>query len=104
VLPGTRKKPSDSIQLKKTHLKEKLENLKSEMQKLEANEKQVLASPDKQISLTDPDSLDARWRRTGAARAYNVQIAVETEQNLIVHHEATNVGSDRSQSGYRAGL
>jgi len=42
--------------LKKTHLKEKLEKLKSEVQKLEAIEKQVLASPDKQISLTDPDS------------------------------------------------
>jgi transposase len=35
--------PSESIELKKTHLKEKLEKLKSEMQKLEAIEKQVLA-------------------------------------------------------------
>jgi hypothetical protein len=33
---------------------EKLEKLKSEMQKLEAIEKQVLPSPDRQISLTDP--------------------------------------------------
>ena len=48
--------PSESIELKKTHLKEKLEKLKSEMQKLESIERQVLASPDKQISLTDPDS------------------------------------------------
>jgi hypothetical protein len=43
-----------------------LEKLKSEMQKLEAIEKQVLASPDKQISLTDPDarlgSSSATWR------------------------------------------
>jgi transposase len=45
-----RQEPSESIELKKTHLKEKLEKLKSEMQKLEAIEKQVLASPDKQIS------------------------------------------------------
>jgi hypothetical protein len=28
---------------------------------------------------------------------YNVQIAVDTEHHLIVHHEVTNVGSDRSQ-------
>jgi transposase len=28
---------------------------------------------------------------------YNVQIAVDTENHLIVHHEVTNVGSDRSQ-------
>ena len=48
--------PSESIELKKTHLKEKLEKLKSEMQRLESIERQVLASPDKQISLTDPDS------------------------------------------------
>jgi hypothetical protein len=37
-------------------LKEKLTKLKSEMAKLEAIEKQVLAAPDQQISLTDPDS------------------------------------------------
>jgi hypothetical protein len=40
-----RQEPSESIELEKTHLKEKLEKLKSEMQKLEAIEKQVLASP-----------------------------------------------------------
>src|SRR5499425_803555 len=38
--------PSETIELKKTYLKEKLEKLKSEMEKLEAIERQVLASPD----------------------------------------------------------
>ena len=47
--------PSQSVELKKTYLKDKLEKLKSEMEKLEAIERQVLASPDQQISLTDPD-------------------------------------------------
>ena len=28
---------------------------------------------------------------------YNVQVAVDTEHHLIVTHEVTNVGSDRSQ-------
>ena len=90
--------PSESIELKKTHLKEKLEKLKSEMQKLEAIERQVLASPDKQISLTDPDcrSMATSGRGSGVV-GYNVQIAVDTEHHLIVHHEVTNVGSDRSQ-------
>src|SRR5262245_9938370 len=41
--------------------------LTSEMQKLEAYEKAMLASPDQQISLTDPDCR-ARWRRAGAAQ------------------------------------
>jgi hypothetical protein len=72
--------------------------LKSEMQKLEAIEQQVLASPDKQISLTDPDSRSmATSGRGSGVVGYNVQIAVETEHHLIVHHDVTNVGSDRSQ-------
>jgi hypothetical protein len=93
-----RQEPSETIELKKTHLKEKLEKLKSEMQKLEAIEQQVLASPDKQISLTDPDSRSmATSGRGSGVVGYNVQIAVDTEHHLIVHHEVTNVGSDRSQ-------
>jgi transposase len=68
------------------------------MQKLEAIEQQVLASPDKQISLTDPDSRSmATSGRGSGVVGYNVQIAVDTEHHLIVHHEVTNVGSDRSQ-------
>jgi hypothetical protein len=28
---------------------------------------------------------------------YNVQVAVDTERHLIVTHEVTNIGNDRSQ-------
>jgi hypothetical protein len=38
--------------LKKERIKEKLEKLKSEMAKLAAIERQMLAAPDQQISLT----------------------------------------------------
>jgi transposase len=90
--------PSETIELKKTYLKDKLEKLRSEMAKLEAIERQVLASPDKQISLTDPDSRSmATSGRGSGVVGYNVQTAVDTEHHLIVHHEVTNVGSDRSQ-------
>src|SRR2546423_9466028 len=51
-----RQEPSDVLVLKTTRLKEKLDKLKEEMGKLAAYEKQMLASPDSQISLTDPDS------------------------------------------------
>jgi transposase len=87
--------PSESLELKKTYLKEKLEKLKSEMQKLEAIERQVLASPDQQISLTDPDcrSMATSGRGSGVV-GYNVQTAVDTEHHLIVAHEVTNVGND----------
>ena len=90
--------PSETITLKKAHLQEKLEKLKSEMAKLDAIEKQMLASPDQQISLTDPDSRSmATSGRGSGVVGYNVQTAVDTEHHLIVHHEVTNVGSDRSQ-------
>ena len=87
--------PSESVELKKTYLKEKLEKLKSEMEKLEAIERQVRASPDQQISLTDPDcrSMATSGRGSGVV-GYNVQTAVDTEHHLIVAHEVTNVGND----------
>jgi transposase len=93
-----RQEPSETITLKKTRIKDKLEKLKSEVEKLAAIEKQVLASPDKQISFTDPDSRSmATSGRGSGVVGYNVQTAVDTEHHLIVAHEVTNVGSDRSQ-------
>ena len=67
------------------------------MQRLAAMEKQMLASPDEQISLTDPDSRSmATSGRGSGVVGYNVQVAVDIN-HLIVTHEVTNVGSDRSQ-------
>ena len=84
--------------MKTTRLKEKLDKLKEEMAKLAAYEKQMLASSDQQISLTDPDSRSmATSGRGSGVVGYNVQVAVDTEHHLIVTHEVTNTGSDRSQ-------
>ena len=90
--------PSETVVLSKTRLKEKLAKLEEEVQRLKAIEKQVLASPDGQISLTDPDcrSMATSGRGSGMV-AYNVQSAVDTTNHLIVAHEVTNVGTDRSQ-------
>ncbi len=58
----------------------------------------MLASPDQQISLTDPDSRSmATSGRGSGVVGYNVQIAVETNHHLIVMHEVTNDGTDRAQ-------
>ena len=58
----------------------------------------MLASPDQQVSLTDPDSRSmATSGRGSGVVGYNVQVAVDTEHHLIVAHEVTNSGSDRSQ-------
>jgi transposase len=93
-----RQEPSDTLALKTTRLKEKLVKLKEEMEKLAAHEKLMLASPDQQVSLTDPDSRSmATSGRGSGVVGYNVQVAVDTEHHLIVAHEVTNTGSDRSQ-------
>jgi transposase len=90
--------PSETLAAKTAHLKEKLTKLKSEMQKLEAYEEAMLASPDQQISLTDPDSRSmATSGRGSGVVGYNVQVAVDTEHHLIIAHEVTNSGSDRAQ-------
>src|SRR6516162_9885204 len=93
-----RQEPSDALAAKTEHLKEKLAKLASEQQRLKAIEKRMLTSPDQQISLTDPDSRSmATSGRGSGVVGYYVQIAVETQHHLIVTHEGTNTGSDRSQ-------
>ena len=79
-------------------LKEKIESVKMQLQKLAAIEKQLEVAPDKQISLTDPDarSMATSGRGTGVV-GYNVQSAVDAKNHLIVAHEVTNVGHDRTQ-------
>jgi transposase len=93
-----RQEPTDALATKSAHLKEKLAKLKEEMGKLDAHEKLMLASPDAQVSLTDPDSRSmATSGRGSGVVGYNVQVAVDTTHHLIVTHEVTNSGSDRSQ-------
>ena len=93
-----RQEPSEALGIKTDRLKEKLAKLEEEMEKLAAIEKQMLAAPDQQISLTDPDSRSmATSGRGSGVVGYNVQVAVETEHHLIVTHEVTNSGSDRAQ-------
>jgi transposase len=93
-----RHEPTEALARKTEHLKEKLAKLKEEMAKLAIIEAQMLASPDQQVSLTDPDSRSmATSGRGSGVVGYNVQVAVDTEHHLIVAHEVTNSGSDRSQ-------
>ncbi len=88
---------SDVTEIKTARLKEKLATLKKDMAELREIEVQLKASPSGQVSLTDPD---ARAMATSTSRGmvgYNVQTAVETQHHLIVAHEVTNIGTDRSQ-------
>jgi len=93
-----RQEPSEALSMKVIRLTKKIAKLREEMQRLQALETQMLAAPDRQISLTDPDarSMATSGRGSGVV-GYNVQAAVDTEHHLIIAHEVVNVGNDRGQ-------
>ena len=74
-----RHEPTEALAVKTARLKE-LAKLQEELGKLAAYERQMLASPGQQISLTDPDSRSmATSGRGSGVVGYNVQVAVDTE-------------------------
>ena len=75
-------------------LQAKIASLKAEVQRLKTLEPEVLAAPNKQLSMTDPDARVMRSRGIGIV-GYNVQTAVESEHHLIVTHTVSNQGNDR---------
>jgi transposase len=83
-------------QLKKGHLQGKISALKEQMRQLKVLEAQMLASPDQQLSLTDPDARSMK-SRDGGIVGYNVQVAVDAQHHLIVAHEVITEGIDRDQ-------
>jgi len=87
----------DSSETKQS-IVDKIDKLKRQMKKLYTLEKQRKNTPDKQLSLTDPDSRSMATHGRGSGMVgYNVQSAVDTKHHLIVAHKVTNVGSDRKQ-------
>jgi len=92
------REPSSVPAERVSHLNEKIAGVREQVRQLRRIEQQLQAAPDQQVSLTDPDarSMATSGRGTGIV-GYNVQTAVDTEHHMIVAHEVTNVGHDRSQ-------
>ena len=83
---------------KSQRLEDKIAALKKEMERLKKLELRMLQAPDQQISLTDPDARSMATSGRGSGMVgYNVQTAVDAKHHLIVTHEVTNVGHDRTQ-------
>ena len=78
------------------HLEQKLASLHAYMAELKIVDEQLRASPDGQVSLTDPDARSMNARGSGIV-GYNVQAAVEAGHHLVVAHDVVMTGSDRSQ-------
>ena len=66
------------------------------MSEVKAIEEALEQTPDKQISLTDPDAraMSTNARSSGNV-GYNVQTAVDTQHNLIVAHDFSMAMGDR---------
>jgi len=88
----------DAIEARSAKLKDKIETLRAQMQMLKAMETQVAASPDGQVSLTDPDAraMASSGRGSGIV-GYNLQSAVDAEHHLIVAHDVVMTPTDRNQ-------
>jgi transposase len=98
------RQPELTTKMRIRHIKEKISSFKRQIEDFTALEKQLQQAPDQQISQTDPDarSMATSGRGTGMV-GYNVQTAVDTKHHLIVAHEVTNVGHDRTQLANMAG-
>ncbi len=80
------------------NLARRCERIRQEIERLVDMGQALRESPDRQISLTDPDARAMATSAKGSGFVgYNAQAAVEPESHLIVAHDVINAGHDRDQ-------
>ena len=80
-----------------SHLKEKIAAVKAQIRKLREIERRSCSSGSAGLADRPGRPLDGDQRRGTGMVGYNVQTAVDAEHHLIVAHEVTNLGHDRTQ-------
>jgi hypothetical protein len=98
MLDTADRQEDEVAEMRISRLSERLEALRRQMRELQTMERAVADAPDHQVSLTDPDAraMATNGKGTGMV-GYNVQAVVDAKHHLIIAHEVTNVGHDRSQ-------
>ena len=86
----------DELQLKKEKIAQGLAKLKERTIKYDSLQQQLNNTTDKQISTTDADSRSIIIVKNIVEVAYNVQNAVDSKHNLIVHTQATNTNDGKA--------
>jgi transposase len=97
MLDTADRQEGEAAELRTARLTTRLVELRRQMRDLEAMDKAVAASPDRQISLTDPDARAMASAGTGTGLVgYNLQAAVDTGSHIVVAHEVINLSHDRT--------
>jgi transposase len=97
MLDTADRQEGDAAELRTARLTTRLGELHRQMRDLEAMERAVAASPDRQISLTDPDARAMASAGTGTGVVgYNLQAAVDAGSHIVVAHEVINLSHDRT--------
>lgn len=97
MLDTADRQEGEAAELRTVRLTTRLDALRQQMRELEAMEQAVAASPDRQISLTDPDARAMASAGTGTGLVgYNLQAAVDADSHIVVAHEVINLSHDRT--------
>ncbi len=97
MLDTADRQEGEAAELRTARLTTRLEELHRQMRELEAMKQAVAATPDRQISLTDPDARAMASAGTGTGQVgYNLRAAVDTGSHIVVAHEIINLGHDRT--------